>query len=221
MTTTQYTVQQATAGTNYQVTVAAVYDGVTGGFTAPDSVTTTGPAQQLSRTLHPGWNTLSLPYTLSASAQSGLTTVLNTATVAYVYQNGNWDQVTHSNVAQVLATPMLGLYIDWPSTASATTVSLTPTSQIHPPPSLSLVSGWNLVGPSSISPSQSDTGFLAGLPSAAIAEIVDPNGNPSAVSNPLATGANTLAVRDGLAYWLYVETHTASLSGQIATGNVN
>ncbi len=215
------TITTATPGTTYEVTVAAVYDGVVGNYSSEDTVTTTGPAQQLERVLTPGWNTLSIPYALSSSSLASVTAILNQANVVYAYSAGNWEQVTTSNVSQVLSTPMVGLYIDWPTSAGSTTVTLTPTSTVNPPPTYSLTTGWNLVGPSSISPSETDTAFLAGLPADVIAEIVDPNGNPEAASNPLASGSTSIPVSDGFAYWVYSENSSGTLTGQIPTGSVN
>lgn len=223
VTGTQYAVSGVSAGTTYQLTVAAVYGGVTGAYSSPDTVTTPSPATEIERTLTPGWNTLSLPYALSAASKAALESVLNQATSVFIYGPGMWKQVTTANVDTVLSTPMQGMYIDWPGTEGDATLILSPTSQINPPPTYTLVDGWNLVGPSSTNPSESDTDFLAGLTATEAALLVNPNGTPEAIANPLSAGANTWSLSNGYAYWLYAVgvSSGVNLAGEIPTGKAN
>lgn len=216
-------------------------DGITEGNTySPDVVGTyyvpgedfLPPAQALDVSLSPGWNTLSFPYVLSASSQSLVASLLASAEVSYSYQNGSWVQVTTANEASVLNTPMMGLYVELPQSAGSQWITLTPSTAQTPPPTISLQNGWNLVGPSSVSTSEVDTGFLSalsGLPTSDIAMIADPNSDDgnyhnTAVPNPLApTTTQTLNVADGFAYWLYAQNlptgSSSTLVGEIPTGN--
>lgn len=112
-------------GSTYTLTVAAVYDGVRGAFSAPITVTTLSPSQPVDRVLAPGWNTLSLPYSLTAASLSALQQVINQASIAYVYTGGGWQQATVNNEATLLTQPMTGWYIDEGVGPSPVAVTLT------------------------------------------------------------------------------------------------
>ncbi len=186
---------------------------------AADQFTYTTPLQPVTRTLSAGWNTLSIPFAL---ASTSLAQILSdhgaSLLVAYAYAGGGWVQVTSANQAQVLSQPMTGLFLDLAAGASVT-ATLTPASTPNPPPTLSLEPGWNLVGPSSPSGPQTYANFLTGVAPADVPLLVDPNGTPTATTDPSAeTG---LQVAPGHAYWLYAAAPGQVLLGQAATGSTN
>ncbi|HVB11206.1 MAG TPA: IPT/TIG domain-containing protein, partial [Bacillota bacterium] len=180
------------------------------------------PAQTVVRTLHPGWNTLSIPFTLADSTVGGtFSDGGRSIVVAYAYTNGRWQQVlTHPgpqpprNLA--LPGPMTGLFIYIGGTVNVT-VTLIPaaapsgTQQPSGPPfTYALTDGWNLVGPSSGNLSQPVSTFLQG---ANVPEYVDPNTGSLPVGNPGADSHDQ--VQDGYAYWVFAGAAGQVLSSQI------
>ena len=184
-----------------------------------DTFSYTTPLQPVTRVLSAGWNTLSIPFPLAAtSLDQILSNGGSTLIVAYAYANGGWVQVTSANQAQLLAQPMAGMFLDLAAGPSVT-ATLTPVSTPSPPPTLALDAGWNLVGPSSLSGPQDYATFLTGVSPAAVPLLVDPNGTPSAVTDP--TAVTSRQVQPGYAYWVYAATADQALLGQAATGSTN
>lgn len=189
------------------------------------------PASQgITRTLQPGWNTLSLPFVPDSATMQELTGLLQGPSPVLYWDpaTNSWQGVGNLPMSQqqsLLQTPMQGFYVEVPASSGSVQLTLTPNTSIQPgpPPSLPLQSGWNLVGPSATQGSQSSGDFLAGLPASSIPIIVDPNGTPQSVVNPLQSGSGTLTVQDGFAYWVYGTNlpSGSALAGGIPTGSVN
>lgn len=189
------------------------------------------PASQgITRILQPGWNTLSLPFVPDASTVQELTGLLQGPSPVLYWDpaTNSWQalgNLTASQQQSLLQTPMQGFYVEVPGSSGSVQLTLTPNTSVQPgPPSAFPVqSGWNLVGPSAIQGSQSSADFLAGLPASSIPIIVDPNGSPQSVVNPLQPGSGTLTVQDGFAYWVYGTNlpSGSALAGGIPIGSVN
>ncbi|MCL6563429.1 MAG: IPT/TIG domain-containing protein [Firmicutes bacterium] len=193
---------------------------------SPDATFTyVAPVGSVTRTLSAGWNTLSVPFALPSGSDS-LANILsdqaNSLVVALTYDcttpqaqaTGNcWQQVTGS-----LPSPMQGLFLELRNGSGPVTATLVPASSLNAPPQYGLQPGWNLVGPSALNGAESDQTFLAGVPSASLPLLVNPNGSPQAVPDP---GEDTShSVQNGYAYWVFSESG-ATLAGQIPTGNTN
>ena len=183
--------------------------------------------QVVTRTLQPGWNTLSIPFAL-ASRDSTLSEILGgtgSVAVAYAFRNGNW-RLINPYAPEALQQPLSGLYLLISGNASVT-ATLIPAggstggadqpSAPNTPPTLTLQQGWNLVGPSAPLGSESYSNFLIGVPSGSVPLLIDPNGADVPVTNPKADTTDT--VRDGYAYWLYASRGGQTLVGQILAGS--
>jgi hypothetical protein len=181
------------------------------------------PSQSVTRTLQPGWNTLSLPFAPSTASSTLGSLVPNGVRVAYTYDctavsassasaGDCWVQVTGP-----LPSPMQGLYVDI-SGSSPVTVTMTPSGSPSQPPQFALQPGWNLVGPSSTTQVQNVSDFFAGVSPSAVPVWVNPNKQPAtSATDPEATSDH--AVSDGYAYWVYAESGGQHLIGAIPTGN--
>ncbi len=166
-------------------------------------------AAGITRTLAAGWNTLSVPF---APQQQTLGDMFRdrdrgSFLTGYAFQDGRWQQVNLGTPTSVFAQPMTGFYV---YVTSPVTLTLTPSSGINPPPSLTVQPGWNLVGPSSAYGQQSYADFVGGVGSV----LVDPNATGVSSSDP--AGDPTDLVTDGYAYGLYT-SQPGTLAGRIAT----
>ncbi len=215
------------------VTTSCVSPGATScGSSAPATFTyypTT--AGSVIRTLQPGWNTLSIPFPLAATAAgapASLCTILSdggaSLQAAYAFADGHWREVRPCDPGAV-GEPLAGLYLYIGGTSDVT-ATLTPgpapagaaslPTAPDLPPSVDLNRGWNLVGPSAPLGSESYGAFLTGPAAQAIALLIDPNGGDVAVPNP--QGDSSGQVSNGFGYWLYASQDGQSLVGQILTG---
>ncbi|MBX5465972.1 MAG: IPT/TIG domain-containing protein [Firmicutes bacterium] len=183
------------------------------------------PLSTLTRTLSAGWNTLSVPFPLASNSNSLAAVLSDQASslmLALTYDCATsqeaatgdcWQQVTGP-----LPAPMQGVFLELRSGSGPVTATLVPASSLNAPPQYGLQPGWNLVGPSSLTDTESDQTFLNGMPSSSVPLLVDPNGSLQAVSNP---GQDTTHfVQNGYAYWVFSESE-ATLAGQIPTGGAN
>jgi hypothetical protein len=107
----------------------------------------------------------------------------------------------------MFAQPMTGLHVQ---VTSAITATLTPSTDINPPPALNVQPGWNLVGPWSVYGAESDQDFLGGVGRV----LVDPNASGGFSSDPTGDAADL--VTDGYAYWVYSD-QAGTLAGGIPT----
>ncbi len=182
------------------------------------------PPHTVTVSLQPGWNTLSIPFVVnSPSFASILSDGGKSMTVAYAYDTAksSWVQVTSSNEATILSTPMTALYVQIGGTNSVT-ATLEPTSAPNAPPTYALATGWNLVGPSALQLQNSYSEFLFGVTPSVVPVLVDPNGTAygggRATTDPVAETSSY--VFNGSGYWVYA-TGPATLIGHIPTGQVS
>ena len=165
----------------------------------------------ITRTLQPGWNTISVPFALQQRTLGDLFPDhhggVGAFLVGYAFQNGRWQQLNLGTPTSVFAQPMTGFYLN---VASAVTITLTPSPNINPPPSYEARPGWNLVGPSSAFGTQSYADFVGGNSGV----LVDPNQVGVSSSDP--TSDTSDQVTDGYAYWFFTNQQ-ATLAGRIST----
>ena len=185
--------------------------------TQADLFTYLPAAALVTRTLSPGWNTLSVPFTL---ADPTLAAILSdggaSLEVAYAFQDGAWVQVTQANEQTLLAEPLVGLYLDIGG-SQPVTATLRATASPNPPPTAALAPGWNLVGPSALEGAESYSDFLAGVAPSSVPVLVDPNGAGATSSDPETDTQDQ--VRNGYAYWVWAQA-PATVVGRIPTGQV-
>jgi|GEM_PF-1515295 len=183
-------------------------------------------AQVVTRTLKPGWNTLSIPFPL-AQGDLTLDQILggvgpSTLLAAFGFENGHWRFINRYD-REAVAQPMQGYYLLIGGSTDVT-ASLIPAGTAasgggpvspNAPATLALNPGWNLVGPSAVLGAQSYSSFLASAEPGSVPILIDPNGADVPVTQPGNDAADT--VQNGHAYWLYVSQPGQSLVGQILT----
>jgi len=165
-----------------------------------DVVSTNASYPTFSRSLAVGWNTLSVPGKLIASADALDELVPDGMTIAYRY-DGGWLQITTG-----VLNPCDAFYVKM---ASAQTVLLKVDGAAFSTPTKDLVVGWNLIGLASLT-SKEDIEAIGSISSTSFGQMVSPSMNASEWVYVTGTHVNDLAVGEG--YWIYVSS-AATLAG--------